>query len=178
MEPGVNVQPVGTIPANPSEVCVRKLSKVDAKIATEAIKAINASIHWSRHGELILHKHLKEDSIVFAFKDNEIIGRTINRPYTEGKKHEHPHMYISFIAVSFDKRGEKGNFEAYRMMENVIKKAREARAAKLVVEYRGNNEKTKSFYQKVAKNGDLQIKNKERGTYANSDPKHKFTYYL
>lgn len=88
------------------------------------------------------------------------------------------HKYVAYLAVRADHQGPKNGSIALNLMRKAVEDARKQNVRKQVLDYEGNNEKSRRFYHKVAQRLSLESKDKNFGTYRNMTPKVKKTYYL
>lgn len=145
---------------------------------TLAVKDINKSIGWSRYNSLIFTYLFKDSESFFVARNKEgaISGYAIIRDDhidAEAK-------YLSFIAVKPDFQGKGAGLS---LMQQVIIKTAELGRKKLTFDFRGNNEKTRSFYESLPlRLGEtFTIARSEfsaDGVYLNGDPRVCCTYFL
>ncbi len=144
-------------------ISIKNGMDVPADMFRTAVAQIHASINWSHYNHSI---HQRETLV--ALLDEKIVGYVSTHFNTT-------FALISYIAVDMAYQDRKiGKV----LMTGVVDKCRTIGINTLQLHFRGNNEKTKAFYENFAQREGLKYDAQPSGKYMNGDPRVHVTMTL
>ena len=147
-----------------SSIQIADVSKANVAETKKAVKKINELVGW-QHYTGGIQSSLLHSSTTITKVNGEINGYV-----------QHSPNYVPFIAVDPRVQNQK---LGTALMFSVLESARESGSSELYLDFRGNNPKTKAFYQKIGNMFNPAYRMEDTGgNYSNGDPRFAVTYFL